>query len=62
MKEYDSQAAARSAFIFFTVAESVLEGSNGWKQRRRRKKVTLRVTVWGERKKKTDPTWTTIST
>ena len=41
------------AFNFSAVVESVLEGSNGWQQLRRFKKVTLRVTGFEADRKKT---------
>ena len=41
------------AFNFSAVVESVLEGSSGWQQLRRFKKLTLRVTGFEAGKKKT---------
>ena len=41
------------AFNFSAVVESVLEGSNGWQQLRRFKKLTLRVTGFEADRKKT---------
>ena len=49
--------------FFCAVAESVLEGSNGWQQLRRLKKLTLRVTVLKQtERKQSDPTLTALST
>ena len=49
--------------FFCAVAESVLEGSNGWQQLRRLKKLTLRVTVLKRTEiKQSDPTLTALST
>ena len=52
MQAYGSQTTTPSAFNRFTIAESVLGGSNGWKQMWSSKKVTLRVTVSDRTKKK----------
>ena len=50
------------AFNFSAVAESVLEGNNGWQQLRRFKKLTLSVTVLERtERKQSDPTSTTLS-
>ena len=51
------------AFNFSAVAESVLEGSNGWQQLRRFKKLTLSLTVLKRtERKQSDPTSRTLST